>query len=546
MSAVTDVVRAPVGAPRSRGGVTQAVRDSYVVAKRNLRRMTRIPEIIIFGLIQPIMFVVLFSYVFGGSVTVNGSSSASGYREFLMAGIFAQTVTFATAGAGAGIADDMHKGVIDRFRSLPMTRGAVLTGRTIADLVQTTLTVLVLIVVAVLVGWRIHNGVPKAIAAFALLLLLGYAFSWIGALIGLSVRTPEAATSGGLIWLFPVTFVSIAFVSRPGHDAVAAPHRRVESVQRHRAGGTRAVRQPRCVDVVGMAHATPGDRVGAVVGGHPGGLPYACGPAIPVGDGLISASACLVGRGQPRTLPQQDATGRVEDESGSDLCLGRQATGQSPCVRRQRGGDQCGEDDDDRLSDGREMSAGALTDPDEGEEGQQRHPERAAPHLGNAWWRGGRFGRRRFCIPCQRREVVGGRTNLADDDRPLRIVVCLSAPPSSAQPSSPAQLSSAQRSAGVVMSTSKDRLRWKEVPGSIRAATEALVGGRVVDAENCAGGYSPGLASRLTLHDGRRVFVKAMDGDAWPLECGAHRTEAMVARSLPASVPAPAFIGFVR
>ncbi len=216
MSAVTDVVRRPVGAPRSRGGVTQAVRDSYVVAKRNLRRMTRIPEIIIFGLIQPIMFVVLFSYVFGGSVNVNGSSSASGYREFLMAGIFAQTVTFATAGAGAGIADDMHKGVIDRFRSLPMTRGAVLTGRTIADLVQTTLTMVVLIVVAVLVGWRIHNGVPKAIAAFALLLLLGYAFSWIGALIGLSVRTPEAATSGGLIWLFPVTFVSIAFVSSAG------------------------------------------------------------------------------------------------------------------------------------------------------------------------------------------------------------------------------------------------------------------------------------------------------------------------------------------
>ncbi|HEY7176509.1 MAG TPA: ABC transporter permease, partial [Micromonosporaceae bacterium] len=126
---------------------------------------------------------------------------------------FAQTVTFATAGAGAGIADDMHKGVIDRFRSLPMTRGAVLTGRTIADLVQTTLTVLVLTVVALLVGWRIHNGIPKAIGAFALLLLLGYAFSWIGALIGLSVRTPEAATSGGLIWLFPVTFVSIAFVS---------------------------------------------------------------------------------------------------------------------------------------------------------------------------------------------------------------------------------------------------------------------------------------------------------------------------------------------
>jgi ABC-2 type transport system permease protein len=213
MTAVTDTVRARAGAPKPRSGLTQSVRDSLVVTKRNLIRMTRIPEIVIFGLVQPIMFVVLFSYVFGGSMTVNGSSSPAVYREFLMAGIFAQTVTFATAGAGAGIADDMHKGVIDRFRSLPMTRGAVLTGRTIADLVQTALTVLVLTIVAVLVGWRIHNGVPKAIAAFALLLLLGYAFSWIGALIGLTVRTPEAATSGGLIWLFPVTFVSIAFVS---------------------------------------------------------------------------------------------------------------------------------------------------------------------------------------------------------------------------------------------------------------------------------------------------------------------------------------------
>ncbi|MEV6108790.1 ABC transporter permease [Streptomyces sp. NPDC051940] len=209
----TTTVTAPTAAaPHGRGGATQSVRDSLVVAKRNLIRMSRIPEMVIFGLIQPIMFVVLFSYVFGGSMDIGGSTSPSDYREFLMAGIFAQTVTFATAGAGAGIADDMHKGLIDRFRSLPMARGAVLTGRTIADLVQTALTLFVLAVVALLVGWRIHEGIPKALGAFALLLLLGYAFTWIGALIGLSVRTPEAATSGGLIWLFPVTFISNAFV----------------------------------------------------------------------------------------------------------------------------------------------------------------------------------------------------------------------------------------------------------------------------------------------------------------------------------------------
>ncbi|MFF1274545.1 ABC transporter permease [Streptomyces marokkonensis] len=208
MSAVTDAVRvAPPGNP-----VGQSIRDSLVVAKRNLIRMARIPEVVIFGLIQPIMFVVLFSYVFGGSMDIAGSTSPEVYREFLMAGIFAQTVTFATAGAGAGIAEDMHKGLIDRFRSLPMARGAVLTGRTLADLVQTALTLLVLAVVALLVGWRTHTSAGEVLGAFALLLLTGYAFTWIGAVIGLSVRTPEAATSGGLVWLFPVTFVSNAFV----------------------------------------------------------------------------------------------------------------------------------------------------------------------------------------------------------------------------------------------------------------------------------------------------------------------------------------------
>ncbi|WP_327748433.1 ABC transporter permease [Streptomyces europaeiscabiei] len=208
MSIVTGSVRVvPPGNP-----ITQSIRDSLVVAKRNLIRMSRIPEMVIFGLIQPVMFVVLFSYVFGGSMNVGGTTDPAVYREFLMAGIFAQTVTFATAGAGAGIADDMHKGLIDRFRSLPMARGAVLTGRTLADLVQTALTLAVLAAVALLVGWRTHTSFGEVLGAFGLLLLLGYAFTWVGALIGLSVRTPEAATSGGLIWLFPVTFISNAFV----------------------------------------------------------------------------------------------------------------------------------------------------------------------------------------------------------------------------------------------------------------------------------------------------------------------------------------------
>ncbi|MFG3195186.1 ABC transporter permease [Streptomyces sp. NPDC048208] len=212
MSAVSESARTVAPAnPFSR-----AVRDSLIVAQRNLIRMVRIPEVVIFGLIQPIMFVVLFTYVFGGSMKIGGSTSATAYTNFLMAGIFAQTVTFATAGAGAGIADDMHKGLVDRFRSLPMARGAVLTGRTLADLVQTALTLLVLAAVALLVGWRVGSdgdtNALRVLTAFGLLLLLGYAFTWIGALIGLSVRTPEAATSGGLVWLFPVTFLSNAFV----------------------------------------------------------------------------------------------------------------------------------------------------------------------------------------------------------------------------------------------------------------------------------------------------------------------------------------------
>ncbi|WP_406297040.1 ABC transporter permease [Embleya sp. NBC_00888] len=210
------LTKTPVGAPVVRGGVAQSLRDSLVIARRNLIRMTRIPEMILFGVIQPVMFVVLFTYVFGGSMKIGDSTDSDVYKNFLMAGIFAQTVTFATAGSAAGIADDMQKGLIDRFRSLPMARGAVLTGRTVADLAQTAITMLVLASVALLVGWRTGSAEPttagRVMAGFGLLLLLGYAFTWIGALIGLSVRTPEAATSGGIIWLFPVTFISNAFV----------------------------------------------------------------------------------------------------------------------------------------------------------------------------------------------------------------------------------------------------------------------------------------------------------------------------------------------
>ncbi|MET7297857.1 ABC transporter permease [Embleya sp. NPDC005575] len=211
MAVLTKTPVAPAGAPVVRGGLAQSARDSIVMTRRNLIRMMRIPEMIIFGMIQPVMFVLMFAYVFGGAIGIPGVEDKNAYRDYVMAGIFAQTVTFATAGAGAGIAEDMHKGLMDRFRSLPMSRGAVLTGRTIADAVQTALTMVVMVMCALIVGWRMHDGLLKGLGGLALLLLLGYAFSWIGALIGLSVRTPEAATSGGLIWLFPLSFLSIAF-----------------------------------------------------------------------------------------------------------------------------------------------------------------------------------------------------------------------------------------------------------------------------------------------------------------------------------------------
>lgn len=196
---------------RPRGRLMQVLRDPWVVTKRNLRRMSRMPETVVFSLIQPVIFVLLFSYVLGGAFRIPGAGE-TGYREFVMAGIFAENATFAATSASAGITDDMAKGVVDRFRSLPMTRSAVLFGRAFADLVQNALTLMVLAVVALFVGWRIHNGLIPAVAAFLLLLLLSFSLSWIGTLVGLSVRNPQAATSAGLIWVFPLTFVSNVFV----------------------------------------------------------------------------------------------------------------------------------------------------------------------------------------------------------------------------------------------------------------------------------------------------------------------------------------------
>ena len=184
-------------------------RDSWTEAMRHLRAVPRNPELLVFATIQPVMFVLLFVYVFGGAIATPGYSS---YVQYLIPGIVAQTVVFGSAFTGVGIADDLSKGIIDRLRSLPMYQPAVLIGRTLSDLARNVLAFVVMMLVAFATGFRIEGSWSAAIAATALLIGFSYAFSWIQALIGLSVKSVEAANSAGFIWMFPLTFVSSAFV----------------------------------------------------------------------------------------------------------------------------------------------------------------------------------------------------------------------------------------------------------------------------------------------------------------------------------------------
>jgi ABC transporter DrrB family efflux protein len=215
--------------PLRRNRLYWAIADALVLAKRQLKQIPRIPEELVFSTIQPVMFVLLFRYVFGGAIAVTGTS----YVNFLMAGIFVQTIAFGSVSTGIGLAQDLQRGLIDRFRSLPMSRSAVLTGRTIADLVRNTFVVLVMLIVGLLVGFRPEGSALGWVAGGGLLLLFGFSLSWLGALIGLSVRSVEAAQSAGFIWLFPLTFASSAFVptgSMPNWLRAFAEHQPVTLV----------------------------------------------------------------------------------------------------------------------------------------------------------------------------------------------------------------------------------------------------------------------------------------------------------------------------
>ncbi len=195
-------VNTEITAPRVR-----VFRDSAIVAYRNLLTILRVPTLLVTATIQPLMFVFLFAYIFGASL------GGSQYREFLLAGIFAQTVAFNAAFTTVGLAGDLHQGIIDRMRTLPMSRLAVLMGRTLSDLVVNILSLIVMVGCGYVVGWRINGSVADAALAFGVILLFAFAMSWVGALTGLMSPTVEVAQSAGLIWLFPLSFISSAFIS---------------------------------------------------------------------------------------------------------------------------------------------------------------------------------------------------------------------------------------------------------------------------------------------------------------------------------------------
>jgi ABC transporter DrrB family efflux protein len=184
------------------------VSDSLVITRRNLTKVKRVPDLIVFATLSPIMFVLLFRYVFGSAIPIQGIS----YAEFLLPGIFAQTVVFGATITGSSIAEDLQKGLIDRFRSLPMSRSAVLVGRTLSDVCLNVITIAVMMVTGVIVGWRVHTSVLEAVAGVVVLLLFAYAMSWVMALVGLLVRTPEVVNNASFIVIFPLTFIANTFV----------------------------------------------------------------------------------------------------------------------------------------------------------------------------------------------------------------------------------------------------------------------------------------------------------------------------------------------
>ena len=215
MSAITETLREP-------GRLAATVSDWWVLTKRNLMTYLRKPDLLVFSTIQPVMFVLLFVFVFGGAFERFLPPNVS-YIEFLMPGIFVQTAIFAATQTGVGLADDLQKGMIDRFRSLPMARSAVLAGRTAADTVSVAFQTVLMLIVALLIGYRLHEGGLEALLAFGLIVAVGYAVTWIAAFAGLALKTIEAVQAALFTIVFPFVFVSSAFVPVATFDSWLQP-----------------------------------------------------------------------------------------------------------------------------------------------------------------------------------------------------------------------------------------------------------------------------------------------------------------------------------
>lgn len=198
----------------TRVALADAVTHTAVITRRNVLRVARIPQLVLFSTVQPVMFLLLFNYVFGGAIAIGGPGGAGSgdYIDWLIPGILVQSAVFGASATALGLTEDLGAGVIDRFRSLPMARSAVLTGRTLADLVRNTFVITLMLVVGYLMGWRFEQGFLKMALGVGISLLFGYAFSWVMASIGLATKTPEAAQSAGFLPIFPLVFASSVFV----------------------------------------------------------------------------------------------------------------------------------------------------------------------------------------------------------------------------------------------------------------------------------------------------------------------------------------------
>ncbi len=186
------------------------IQDAVTMTRRNLIHIFRVPQLLVFSTIQPVMFILLFTYVFGGAI--RGIPGGFSYKDYLLPGILVQITSFGAMNTGIGLAEDINKGLIDRFRSLPMSRSAVLAGRTLSDLVRNVFVLLLMFGVGSAIGFRIHTGPLAALGAFGVLLAFGYALSWVGATVGLSLKDPESVQAAGFVWIFPLIFASGLFV----------------------------------------------------------------------------------------------------------------------------------------------------------------------------------------------------------------------------------------------------------------------------------------------------------------------------------------------